>query len=529
LTKTNVTDESEHGQATVVAFLSGADAYGGADAPEIIETHVSRIFLSGERAYKLKRAVRYPYLDFSTLERRKAACEEEVAINRRTAPDTYLGVIAVRQQSDGNLLLDTSDCGDGRVVEWLVAMRRFDQAGLFDRLAQAGGLRRRLMESLADAIAAFHDKGEPCDARGGAAGSRLIIENNAESFLLAPDGMFDPEEVAAFHDCARALVDRLADGLDARRAAGAVRRCHGDLHLRNICLIDDRPTLFDGIEFSRDFSEIDVLYDLAFLMMDLDFRGLRRLASIIFNRYFDITGEGLARPAALSVLPLFLSMRAAVRAHVDATQAASLSDEAKRRQRGDEARAYLQLALGYLHKSSPRLVAVGGLSGSGKSRMSRELAPFIGGAPGARVVRTDVVRKRLWGVAPEVRLPDEAYSGDMHQRTYEAFYAEIQEALSQGHDVIADGVFSSPVQRDRVRDMAAEMGVSFLGIWMTAPAEVMEKRVVERQHNASDATLEVLRQQLNYDLGEIDWTCIDSSAEKQATLEAGKALLHGSK
>ncbi len=511
-------------QAEVVAFLSDPDAHGGI-RPETMETHVSRIFLAGERAYKLKRAVKFPYLDFSTLEARRAACEEEVRINRRTAPEIYIGVVRVRRDIEEGFYIDEAGDGTGEVVEWLVAINRFDQAGLFDRLAQAGELKRRRMEALADSIAAFHAAAELSQARGGAAGTRLIIENNAASFDLAPEGVFEPSDVAALNRLSLERVEALRPGLDARRAVGAVRLCHGDLHLRNICLVDEEPRLFDAIEFNRDFSEIDVLYDLAFLLMDLDYRGLGRLASIVFNRYFDITGELLNRSQALAVLRLFLAMRAAVRAHVDALQSGLLSDPEKRRHRAEEARRYLEMALAYLDRPTPCLIAVGGLSGSGKSRMSRELAPFAGAAPGARVVRTDVVRKRLCGVAPEVRLPDDAYSHEMHDKTYEAFYEEIRAGIAQGHTVIADGVFASSRQRATVRDAAAEMGVPFCGIWMAASPEIMERRVVERQHNASDATLEVLHQQFTYDLGDIDWAVIDSSGEKEETLAAGRRLL----
>jgi uncharacterized protein len=525
LSKTPESETDENLQAAVVEFLSHANAYDAdvaSEIVEIIETHVSWVFLSGDRAYKLKRAVHFPYLDFSTLAAREAACEEEVRLNRRTAPDVYLGVVPVRREASGDMRLGS---GEGEVVEWLVEMRRFEQDGLFDRLAQVDGLRRKRMEALADSIAAFHTGAEISSARGGAQGTRMIIENNHASFDLAPDGVFETNAVPTLTEASVAMATELAETLDARRTLGAVRLCHGDLHLRNICLIDDKPTLFDAIEFNRDFSEIDVLYDLAFLLMDLDYRGLGRLSSIVFNRYFDVTGELMARPGALSLLPLFLSMRAAIRSHVDALQAGLLSDEDKRRQRADEARLYLGMAQDYLVRPAPRLVAVGGLSGSGKSRMSRELAPYIGASPGARVVRTDVIRKRLWGVAPEVRLPNRAYSGEMHSKTYEAFYDEIREALAQGHSVIADGVFASSEQRNAVRQSAAEAGVPFTGIWMQATPEIMEQRVINRRHNASDATVDVLHQQLQYVLGDIDWNIVDSSGEKTATLAAGRHVL----
>jgi aminoglycoside phosphotransferase family enzyme/predicted kinase len=512
----------EEKQAGVVAFLSGADAYGADAAPETAETHVSRVFLLPDRAYKLKRAVKFPYLDFSDPAARLAACEDEVEINRRTAPDIYLGVEPIRRAGGGAFALGA---GSGEIVDWVVVMRRFDETGLLDNMAKAGKLDRRMMYAVADAIAAFHADAEPLSKRGGSAGTRLIVENNAESFARAPAGVLDADRVAALNESSLALVEALVAKLDARRDQGCVRHCHGDLYLRNICLVEGRPTLFDAIEFNRDFADIDVLYDLAFLLMDLECRGLGRLASFVFNRYFDVTGALAATPAAVSVLNLFLAMRAAVRAHVDASQSAMLSDPARRRRRAEEAASCLELALKFLAPSPPRLVAVGGLSGSGKSRMSRELAFHVGAAPGARVVRTDVVRKRLFGVGPEVRLPDEAYNAEAHRRTYEAFMAELKEGLAQGHAVIADGVFAGPRQRDAVRALAAEMGVPFAGLWVTAPPEVLAERVAKRQFDASDATVDVLGEQLTWDLGRIDWTEVSSDGEKAATLARGLAAL----
>ncbi len=509
-------------QSEIVAFLSAPGTLEpGAGEAERVETHISHVFLSPNRAVKLKRAVTFPYLDFSTAELRRRACEAEVEINRRTAPDIYKGIIAVTRRADGSLTLG----GDGEVVDWVVDMVRFDEDTLFDRLATRGELRRRAMEDLADAIAAFHGKAEPRPLAGGGDGIAMIIDNNAKCFAR-PDGViFDEAAVEIVNTGSRQAVRKIGEILEDRRERGRVRHCHGDLHLRNIFSSDHRPTLFDAIEFNVAFAEIDVLYDLAFLLMDLDHRGLRRLASITMNRYLDATGEAAGEPCALATLPLFLSMRAAIRAHVGAAQADALSDEAQRRRRADEAVAYLELAADYLAPPTPRLVAVGGLSGSGKSRLARELAPFIGAAPGARVVRTDATRKRLVGVALTERLPEEGYSADMTARTYAAFYDEIRNALGAGHAVIADAVFAKPEQRRAIADVAAECGVAFDGLWLEASPEVQERRVAGRRRNVSDATVEIVRQQRDYDLGRIDWARIDSSGEREATEAKGKAAL----
>ncbi len=301
-------------QGEVIAFLSRPQAYGsGASAVERLETHVSVIFLTGDRAYKLKRAVRFPYLDFSTSALRRAACEAEVALNRRTAPGMYLGVVAVTREPGGGLRLG----GDGAPVDWLVKMTRFDQDTLFDHLARLGALDRAAMEDLADAVARLHGEAEERVRGGGHAGMGVIVDGNAETFAECANGVLDPVKVERLNGSTRRALDGCAALLDARRAGGRVRHCHGDLHLRNIFRTDGKPTLFDAIEFNPVLSDIDVLYDLAFLLMDLDHRGLRRLASIALNRYLDITGD----TAGLGALGLFLSVRAAIRSHVEAAAA----------------------------------------------------------------------------------------------------------------------------------------------------------------------------------------------------------------
>lgn len=509
-------------QRPVIDFLRRPGTFGpGVTEVAEFETHVSFVFVGGERVFKLKRAVCFPYLDFSSLEARRTACEAEVVINRRTAPDLYKGVVAVTRETDGTLALS----GVGETVEWLVEMGRFDQDDLFDRMAADGKIRRRLMERTADAIAKFHGKVEATGEAGGHAGTSAIIESNADSFDLVAEEVLDAAMVTRLNEASRLRVDSLRDTLDKRRDVGLVRHCHGDLHLRNICLYGDQPTLFDAIEFNRTFSDIDVLYDLAFLIMDLDFRGNRRLANITLNRYLDATGIVAEGTGVFSVLPLFLSMRAAVRAHVDGAQAGGLSDPERRVRRQDEARKYLDMAIGYLDAAPKRLVAVGGLSGSGKSRMARELAPLLGAAPGARVVRTDAVRKRLAGAALEDRLGDGGYTAEMTERTYAAFYGEIETSLAEGQTVIADAVFARPEQRDFIAGLARKCGVPFDGLWLEAPPEVMAERVTKRKFNVSDATADIVRQQLVYDLGAIEWTRIDSSGRRDETIGAGRALL----
>ena len=286
-------------QSAVIEFLASPAAHGGMPVDRI-DTHSAIVFLAGERAYKLKRAVRFDYLDFSTADLRRTFCDAEVRLNQRTAPAIYRRVVAVTLEADGSLALD----GRGSAVDWLVEMNRFPQEALFDRLAGAGRLDLALMAPLANAIAAFH---MTAAARrrdhGGAAGMQWVVDGNAAGLAEFGAGCLEWSACHQLTDDARREVNRQAALLDARREAGQVRQCHGDLHLRNIVLVDGRPTLFDGVEFNDEISCTDVQYDLAFLLMDLWRRCLPRHANAVWNRYLATTRDW----QGMSLLPLFLS------------------------------------------------------------------------------------------------------------------------------------------------------------------------------------------------------------------------------
>lgn len=504
-------------QTRTIEFLARPETLGdGSASVDRAETHISVVVIGKSRVLKLKRAVKFPFLDFSTAEARRAACEAEVRVNRRTAPRLYRGVLPVTREADGALALD----GAGEAVDWVVDMACFEQDTLFDRQARRGALDRTLMESLAVAIADFHAEAERRDDFGGAVGIAATLDSNEATLAQAGEGVLDAERVARLNAETRRAFQAVAPLLDARKAAGFVRRCHGDLHLRNIFLYDGVPTLFDAIEFNEAFAVIDVLYDLAFLLMDLDARDLRRLSSLVFNRYLDATGD----VGGLAALPLFLSMRAAIRAFVNAAASHAIEDPAAKAAAADEARAYLDRAIGYLNAPAPRVVAVGGLSGSGKSRLAREIACFIGAAPGARVVRSDVVRKRLAGVDPLTRLGAGGYTSEMSARTYDAVFEEARAVLAAGHAVVLDVVFANAALRERAEALAAEAALPFAGLWLEAAPEIMERRVTERRGNVSDADAAVVRLQREYDLGDISWNRVDSSGRRDRTLK--RALRH---
>jgi aminoglycoside phosphotransferase family enzyme/predicted kinase len=479
---------SEAAQREIVAFLSR-------DAAEHITTHASHVVLAGDRALKLKRAVKYSYLDFSTPELRRVACTTELTLNRRTAPDVYLAVKPVTRETDGSLALD----GRGQVLDWVVEMRRFPDRALFTHIAETGGLTPDLMRRLADNIMAFHRGAEVTPAFGGAAGIDLVIAINRENLHRDGPPAISLEEADALAAAAKHARDRHAALLERRRAAGKVKRCHGDLHLGNIALIDGAPTLFDCIEFNESLASIDVLYDLAFLLMDLRFRGHATEGAIVFNRYLDVSDES----DGLALMPLFLALRAWVRAHVTAT-AAKLDKSEEKRILG---RRYFDFASALLRPAPPRLIAVGGFSGTGKSTV----AGILAGRTAGRVLRSDVIRKRQFCTAPERPLPDSAYSPDATARVYAALIDHARAALGAGSSVIIDAVSARPEERATFATLAKELNVSFTGIWLEATPEILMARIDARRNDASDADIAILKKQLAFDLGAMDWRRVDAA------------------
>jgi uncharacterized protein len=502
-------------QTAVIDFLTASSTHGDLAAGRI-ETHASIVFLAGTRAYKLKRAVRFDYLDFSTPERRRAMCEAELRLNQRTAPALYRGVVAVTRESDGSYAFG----GNGTPVEWVVEMNRFPQDALFDRLASVGSLGLELMPPLAAAIADFHKSADPRPDHGGKAGMSWVIDGNAAGFAEFGKSSLDPSTARRVIERASGELERRTEALERRRETGFVRQCHGDLHLRNIVLLDGRPTLFDGVEFNDEIACTDVLYDLAFLLMDLWRRRLPRHANSVWNRYL----AEMADLDGLSLLPLFLSCRAAVRAKTSATAADLQPDGQRRSELEGIAREYLTMAERLLYPSTPCLVAVGGFSGSGKSTLALGLAPWIGAVPGAVVLRSDETRKRLCGVPVLQRLGPEGYSPQVSERVYSHLIEHAAPVLRAGHSVIVDAVYARASDRRAIEGAAETASVPFIGLWLDAPESVLIDRTAQRQHDASDADAAVIRMQRGGDTGDIGWNRLDASAAPSCVLSS--ALEH---
>jgi uncharacterized protein len=498
-------------QDEAIAFLMSSDAFGASpDAPQTIETHISLVITSGARAVKLKRAVRLGYVDFSTPERRLAACERELALNRRTAPDLYRAVHKLTRQPDGSLALN----GDGALVDAVVEMVRFDEDGLFDRLAVKRALTRPMLTRLASRIAEFHAGAEVDRSSDG--GARMVAVLGINERAFATTEVFPHEEVAALNTAFRAGLATLSDLLDARARAGKVRRCHGDLHLRNICLVGGEPTLFDCLEFDESMATTDILYDVGFLLMDLWHRGTRVDANLVFNRYLDACDE----EDGLPLISFLMAVRAAVRAHVTATQAEGGGEVAAARRA--EARSYFELAQALLQNRPATLVAVGGLSGSGKSTVAAALAPEFGSAPGARILASDRIRKHLFATPAETRLSADAYRPDVSEQVYAELADRAKHIAQLGHAVVADAVFDKPEERTRIASAAQSAEVPFKGVWLDADPEKLMQRVRSRIGDVSDATTDVVARQMSRSLGTITWTRVPADAGAEAV--CAKAL-----
>lgn len=495
-------------QTDTVAFLSDPATYGGSAPVDTMETHISRIFLAGDCVFKMKRAVKLPYVDFSTADRRLEACRREIAFNAATAPELYLGVRAVTRGADGHLDLD----GGGELVDAVVEMMRFDQESLFDRMALSGRLTPDLMTETARMIVHVHRAAPVVRAGGGVANVAGVLDINESAF--AGSRTFRADEVAPLSRAFRQALDRHAPLLDRREAAGKVRRCHGDLHLRNIVLVDGSPRLFDCIEFNDAIATIDTLYDLAFLLMDLWHRGFEAYANRVMNRYLDEADDEDGFP----LLPFFMAMRAAVRAHVTATRIDEGSDPDGRL--AAEARSYFDLAARLLRPCPNRLVAIGGLSGTGKTTVAEALAPLVGTPPGARIVESDRVRKAMHGVPAETRLPPKAYTPETSERVYSEMAWRTGLILSESGTVVADAVFDRRADRDRIAAVAAARSVPFRGVWLEADPALLWERVRDRRGGPSDATVDVLSRQLARKAVCDDWETVDASGETAAIAAA---------
>lgn len=464
----------------------------------LIETHISWVLLTREFAWKIKKPVKFDFLDFSTLKRRKHFCEEELRLNRRTAPELYLEVVPICGDATDPVI-----GGDGQPIEYAVKMRRFDDDRLLSRMVADGRLDASQIDALAEHIAAFHASLPGISEELPYGRADRIRDDAIDNFRtierLAVSDEVQTGDVRHLHAWTQTAAERLADIFEQRRACGFVRECHGDLHLGNIVELDSGPCLFDGIEFNAGFRWSDVISEIAFLVMDLEEHGEPRLARRLLNRYLERTGDY----AGLAVLRFYLVYRAMVRAKVDAIRLGDASQPAsQRRSLRREFGTYLAIADHDAEVPPPALIIMHGLSGSGKSHVAGQIVENSA----AIRIRSDVERKRLFGLGETERVDEaaaaELYSSAAGERTYSRLAELARTIIESGFPAVVDAAFLARDEREQFRRLARDLQVPFLVVACSAPESVLLERVAARERagrDASDAGAGVLRQQLQRD------------------------------
>ena len=480
----------------LIAALRRPERYAHAvQEVELLQTHISCVLLAGDYAYKIKKPVNLGFLDFSTLEARRHYCEEELRLNRRTAPGLYLEVIAIGGSAAAPVL-----AGGGPAIEYALKMRRFAQDALLERMAQRGELTPRHIDALACSLAAFHARIERADAYGAFGSRERILAQALQNFdqitALAGGAKAELALLARLRDWTLNAHAQLAAVFDARKRAGWVRECHGDLHLGNIALQEGAPVAFDCIEFSEDLRWSDVMSEVAFLMMDLIDHCLPRLAFRFLNAYLELSGDY----AGVRVLRYYLVYRALVRAKVSCLRAHQAGMAALTgRDLEHEYRRHLYLAEQLAVPGHAAMLIMHGLSGSGKSTIAQGLEEALG----AVRLRSDVERKRLHGLAPLARpgagLDEGMYAPGASELTYARLAGLARAVLAARYPVIVDAAFLKRSQRARFAELARDTGASFLIAACAASPAALRARVALRARAASDASdagLEVLQRQL---------------------------------
>jgi aminoglycoside phosphotransferase family enzyme/predicted kinase len=459
------------------------------DSFQVIETHISWVLLTGSYAYKIKKPVDLGFLDFTTLDRRRFYCEEELRLNRRLASPLYLAVVSITGTIHAPRL-----GGQGPVIDYAVKMRQFPQEAQLDRLVGRGDLRVEQLDALAVELAAFHQRAERAPADSPFGTPERIARPMRENFEQIQPHLEDPARLDQ-HRRLRAWseADHAAhrDAFVRRKAGGLVRECHGDLHLANMVVWEGAIVIFDCLEFDESLRWIDVMSDLAFVTMDLAHCGRPEWANRLLNASLEESGDY----AGLSVLRSYQVYRAMVRAKVALLRRQQSTDDDDRRRLWEDSCGYADLAERYTRPARPSVVITHGCSGSGKTVLSRAVAQ----ARGAIRVRSDVERKRLFGMAPSARtgsgLDEGLYTAGAGELTYQRLAELARLVLAEGYSVMIDAAFLLRAQRDLLRVTAREAGIPFVILDLEVPEAVLRRRLLQRRlegTDASEATLAVL-------------------------------------
>jgi len=486
-------------QTSIVAALEEGSAVGASHPLRRIDTHMSHLFLGEGRAFKLKRALRHPFADLASVDARRIACEAELAVNAKLAPRIYETVLPVVSDEHGAIRVG----GAGAPIDWVVVMRRFADGALLSEMAKAKTLTPDAIEEAVMALVRFHSAQPSMTSTGHTADYRRILAGLRETEAQGAAALgVVPASSHLFEALDRSLA-LLSPLIEVRREMGWVRRGHGDLHLRNICLFEGRITPFDALEFDPALATGDVIYDIAFLLMDLRAQGLDALANRAMNTYWDAAGQA---DEALALLPLFMALRATVRMAV-AVEAGDLV----------EASRYRALGCDLLEAANPRLVAIGGLSGTGKSTLAQAIGGDLPGPCGARVLRTDSLRKALAGKRATEPLAGDAYEPAARAAVYRVLARRAQSVLEAGSSAIADATFREDPARAAIEGAAGRH--AFLGLWLRAETHVRVARVARRCGDVSDATTKVAGEQIEPRKLDHGWRVIDAARPPLAVAE----------
>jgi uncharacterized protein len=497
----------------ITAFCAHPSLWGEDDTLksriDVVETHGASVLLGKQFALKIKKPVLFDHMDYSTPAKRKILCETEFKLNQRTAPDLYLNTYPITRQ-DGQFILG----GEGLAVDYALKMRRFPQGAQLDEICENQKLSETICEELTDAIVDFHNGSEIIINKTTVPDLHTVIDQNFEQLTGFCPNILDLKKCANFVSALHGQVDTLKQDLNQRFDQGWIRHGHGDLHLQNICLFEGRPLIFDAIEYEDEFAIGDILYDIAFLLMDLQEKKQPRAAHQIFNGYLRDMGwiHRSEHLTALRLLPLYLSLRAGIRCHVAANRALQQTTSEAKANFETQARRHFENAQNYLSPDPAQLIAVGGFSGSGKSTLCRAIAPQIGSAPGALILRTDEIRRQLIGWDRYNKMPETAYTPDMSEKVYQTLWQAAEIAIGAGQSVILDAVFDRIVDQQAITQKAENLGIPCKCFWLNVSEENMVQRINDRTTDASDATEEILRTQLaRANLANSQWISIDGN------------------
>ncbi len=455
----------------------------------LIQTHVSFVFLTGDWVYKLKKPVNFGFLDYSTLERRKEFCDREIELNQRGAAELYAGVVAIAQTGETYQLDET---GEQPAVEYAVKMHQFPQEALMSSRFDRGEVTEADIIALARVVADFHRTAPTNDHISRFGEIAQIKVSFDENFDQTVGYIGGPQTQAQFDltkDWTEAFFADNQDLLNSRVAGGFIRNGHGDLHLGNICWLNDRPRLFDCIEFNEAFRFVDTIYDVAFLAMDLEARGRVDLANAFVNEYAERSGDW----AGLALLPLYLSRQSYVRAKVTSFLLNDMGiPEADRAAAHDRAAAYYRQSASYAQPRSGNVILMCGLSGSGKSTIGRQLARQYNGIQ----IRSDAVRKHLGGVPLDEKGSPSLYSPDMTDETYRCLLQLGLDLAERGETVILDAKYDRVALRKAVIEATQDRELDLEIVHCTAPIEVLRDRLNLRTGDIADATADLLASQV---------------------------------